>query len=94
MDLRFYIDPGTGEPHIFGHGVTQEEVRQVLARGGDDFQGRRKARIRFGQTLSGRYLKVVYVPDEGRDSVFVITACDLEGKALKAFRRRQRRRRR
>ena len=91
MDLRFHIDPETGEPQIFEHGVTEEEVRQVLVGGGDDFRGRRNARIRFGQTLTGRYLKVVYVPDEERDSVFVITAYDLKGKALKAFRRRQRR---
>ena len=94
MDLRFHIDPETGEPHIFEHGVNEEEVRQVLVRRGDDFQGRRNSRIRFGQTLAGRYLKVIYVPDAERDSVFVITAYDLEGKALTAFRRRQRRKRR
>jgi hypothetical protein len=93
MDMRFYTDPETGQPHIFEHGVTEEEVRQVLVRGGDDFQGKRKSCIRFGQTSSGRYLKVVYVPDEERDSVFVITAYDFKGKALKAFRRRQRRKR-
>jgi hypothetical protein len=94
MDLRFHIDPESGEPHIYDHGVTKEEVRQVLVRRGDDFPGTRNTRIRFGQTLAGRYLKVIYVPDEERDSVFVITAYDLRGNALKAFRRRQRRRRR
>jgi hypothetical protein len=92
MDIRFYMDPETDQPHIYGHGVTEEEVRQVLVRRGDDFQGTRNSRIRFGQTLAGRYLKVIYVPDLRRDSVFVITAYDLKGKALKAFRRRQRRR--
>ncbi len=91
MDLRFHIDPETGEPHIFAHGVTEEEVRQVLVRRGDDFRGSRNARIRFGQTFAGRYLKVIYVPDAERDRVFVITAYDLRGKALRAFRRRQRR---
>ena len=91
MHMRFSINPETNEPHIFDHGVTEEEVRQVLVRRGDDFQGKRGARIKFGQTLSGRYLKLVYMPDEERDSVFVITAYDLAGKALKAFRRRQRR---
>jgi hypothetical protein len=94
MDLRFHIDSETGEPHLFEHGVTEEEVRQVLAGRGDDFRGKRRARIRFGQTLDGRYLKVIYVPDADRDSIFVITAYDLRGKALKAFRRRQRRKRR
>jgi hypothetical protein len=59
---------------------------------GDEFQGKRNARIRFGQTLAGRYLKVIFVPDLERDSIFVITAYDIRGKALKAFRRRKRRR--
>jgi hypothetical protein len=94
MEMRFCLDPETDQPHIFEHGVTEEEVREVLVRSGDDFRGRRDARIRFGQTLAGRYLKVIYVPDEERDSVFVITAYDLRGKALKAFRRRQRRKHR
>jgi hypothetical protein len=37
-------------------------------------------------------LRVVYVPDEEGDGVFVVTAYPLVGKQLKAFRRRQRRR--
>jgi hypothetical protein len=73
--------------------VTEEEVRHVLVGRGDDFQGRRKSRIRFGRSSAGRYLKVIYVPDEDRNSVFVITAYNLKGKALKAFRRRQRKNR-
>jgi hypothetical protein len=36
-------------------------------------------------------LQVFYVPDEDPESVFVITAYELRGKAKKAFRRRQRR---
>ncbi len=94
MEMRFHIDSETGQPHIFEHGVTEEEVRQVLVRGGDDFRSSRGSRIRFGQTSTGRYLKVVYVPDEERDRVFVLTAYDLRGKELKAFRRRQRRKQR
>jgi hypothetical protein len=34
MNIRFYIDPETGLPHIFNHGVTEVEARQVLARPG------------------------------------------------------------
>ena len=30
MDVRFYLDPETDLPHIYGHGVTEEEVEQVL----------------------------------------------------------------
>jgi len=66
----------------------------VLVRTGDDFRSSRGSHVRFGQTAEGRYLKVVYVPDEERDSVFVLTAYDLRGKELQAFRRRQRRKRR
>ena len=43
--------------------------------------------IAFGQTQAGRYLKVIFVAAEDSDSVLVITAYDLTGKALKAFRR-------
>jgi hypothetical protein len=91
MQLRFNLDPETGDPHIRNHGVTEEEVRQVLAGGGDDFRGERRSRVRFGRTLSGRYLKVFYVPDEVGDGAFVVTAYELEAKELKAYRRRQRR---
>lgn len=51
----------------------------------------RNARRKIGQTYVGRLLQVFYVPDEDSDSVFVITAFEPKGKALKAFRRRQRR---
>jgi hypothetical protein len=30
MNLRFYLDPSTGQPHIFGHGVDEDEVEEVL----------------------------------------------------------------
>jgi hypothetical protein len=93
MELRFYTDPETGQPHIYDHGVTEEEVRQILAGRGDDFRGTRKSRVRIGQTWSGRYLKVFYVPDKEGDGVFVVTAYDLKAKELKAYRRRRRRRR-
>ena len=45
----------------------------------------------MGQTESGRYLRVIYVPDLEWDSAFVITAYDLGPKARKALRRRHRR---
>jgi hypothetical protein len=66
--------PETGQPHVLEHSVTEEEVRQVLLGRGDDFRGKGSARNCYGQTSAGRYLKVVYVPDQDRDSVFVITA--------------------
>jgi Domain of unknown function (DUF4258) len=91
--LRFYLDPSTDEPHIYLHGVTEEEVEEVMSRPGDDFPGRADSRIALGQTTAGRYLQVVYVLDEDRLGAFVITAYDLRGKALAAYRRRRRRKR-
>ena len=91
MEFRFYRDPETGLPHIYGHGVTEEEVYQVLASRGEDLPGKRNSRMKLGQTAAGRYLQVIYVPDEDPESVFVITAYELRGKARTAYRRRQRR---
>jgi hypothetical protein len=91
MRIRFNLDPETGLPHIYEHGVMEEEVAQVLARPSEDCPGRRKSRIALGQTWAGRYLQVVYLEDKIPDSVFVITAYEIQGKALQAFRRRQRR---
>ena len=92
MEVRYYLDPETGQPHIYDHGVTETEVEQVLRGSGEDLPGARDSRMKLGQTEAGRYLQVIYVPDEDPDSVFVITAYELRGKAKKAYRRRQRRR--
>ena len=54
MDLRFWVDPETRLPHIFDHGVTEEEVRQVLIRTAEDFPGTDGSRIRLGQTRAGK----------------------------------------
>lgn len=93
MNLRFYIDPATDEPHIYEHGVEEEEVEDVLARPGEDRPGREGSRIAIGQTQSGRYLRVIYVPDSEPEGLFVVTAYELSGKPLAAYRRRQRKRR-
>ncbi len=91
MELRFFKDPETGLPHINDHGVTEDEVRQVLAHPGEERPGAEDSRIAIGQTNVGRYLRVFYVPDPGSDSAFVVTAFDLPAKELKAYRRRKRR---
>ena len=91
MDIRFYRDPATGEPHIYNHGVTEEEVEAVIRRPGEDRRGREGARVAIGQTRAGRFLRVIYVPDPEPESLFVITAYELRGKLLTAYRRRQRR---
>jgi hypothetical protein len=93
MEIRFYHDPDTRLPHIYTHGVTEEEVQDVMRGSGEDFPAAHNARMKLGQTGAGRYLQVIYVPDEDPQSVFVITAYELQGKAKKAYRRRQRRKR-
>ncbi|MFZ5949284.1 MAG: DUF4258 domain-containing protein [Candidatus Rifleibacteriota bacterium] len=87
-NVRFYIDPETDLPHIFKHDVTEDEVLEILADPGEDRKGRDESRVAIGQTASGRFLRVVYVVDP--DAVFVITAMELQGKPLTAYRRRRR----
>lgn len=93
MDIRYFIDQETDEPHIYRHGVDESEVEDVLARPLEDRPGKEGARVALGRTRSGRYLRVIYVPDPAPDSVFVITAYQLGPKALRALRRRRRRKR-
>jgi uncharacterized DUF497 family protein len=92
VNVRFHIDPETGEPHIYRHGVSEEEVEEVLAKPAEDRPSRRDSRSAIGQTESGRYLRVIYVPDPEPASFFVITAYDLGWRAMTGFRRRRRRR--
>ena len=53
MDARYYIDPGTDEPHIYGHAVNEREVEDVLGRPLEDRPGRDGARVAIGQTRAG-----------------------------------------
>jgi len=91
MNVRFYIDSATGQPHILQHGVGEDEVDEVLANRGEDRPGRGGSRVAIGQTADGRYLKVIYVRDPKPDTIFVITAYEMRGKPLVAYRRRLRR---
>lgn len=91
MRIRFYIDPETAAPHIQNHDVDEDEVAEVLANPGEDRAGREGSRVAIGRTRQGRHLRVIYVPDPEPASVFVITAYELAGKALLAYRRRRKR---
>ncbi len=87
MNVRFYLDPENDLPHILRHGVTEEEVFELLLAPGEDQKGRNDTRIARGQAANGRYLKVIYSRDD--IGVFVITAYQMSGNELKAYRRRQ-----
>ena len=91
MKARYYIDPQTDAPHIYNHRVGEDEVEDVLRNPGEDRPGSQDSRVALGQTRSGRYLRVIYVPDPEPNSVFVITAYELQGNPLMAYRRRRRR---
>ncbi len=56
VDLRFYLDPTTGQPYIWGHNVEEKEVEEVLANPGEDRLGGDGSRVAIGQTARGRYL--------------------------------------
>ena len=53
MHTRFYPDPETNLPHIYGHGVDENEVEDVLKRPGEDRPGREGSRAAIGQTQAG-----------------------------------------
>jgi hypothetical protein len=92
MEIRYYPDPSTGEPHIYQHDVTEQEVEDVLRRPGEDRPGREDSRVSIGQTRTGRYLRVIYAPDDDGKGLCVITAYDLVGNPLAAYKRRMRHR--
>ena len=91
MNVRFFIDPQTGSPHIFEHRVSEMEDEEILISPAEDRPGREGSRVALGRTSAGRFLRVIYVTDPEPNSVFVITAYELKGKPLTAFRRRHRR---
>ena len=92
MELRFYIDPETGLPHIYRHDVEEYEVQDVLDAPIETTDSRDNSRVVIGQTRSGRYLVVAYRQNRATDPILVITAYQLRGNDLPRFRRRRRRR--
>lgn len=90
MEIRYYFDLETGEPHIHAHNVSVREVEEILERPGEDRPGQEGARVAIGRTSNGRYLRVIYTLDEEAEDIFVITAYELRGKPLTAYLRRRR----
>ncbi len=79
MEVRYYRDPDKGLPHLYGHGVTEAEAEWVLVHPAEDNASSGDSRQALGQTAAGRYLRVIYVPDEEGDGAFVVTAYPLAG---------------
>jgi len=53
VKIRFYIDPATGLPHIYGHDVSESEVEEVLAHPGEDRPGREARESLLGGLTAG-----------------------------------------
>jgi hypothetical protein len=96
--FRYHMNPETEQPHIYDHGVTEEEVEELFQNFPETMRAKKSPEHRtrtwmaLGQTFAGRYLKVFYLPDEDGRGNFVITAYDLDGDDLRAHRRRMKRR--
>jgi uncharacterized DUF497 family protein len=72
-------DPDGNIPHIAEHGITIEEVEEVLYnRDAEDTTSKSSGRpITFGYTSSGRYLAVVWEHvDDDPLTIYPITAYD------------------
>ncbi len=50
VDIRFYLDPVTGEPHLIRHGVTEAEAREALEAREEDLPGAEGSRVAIGRT--------------------------------------------
>ena len=92
MNLRFNLD-SFGDPHIWNHNVSETEVAEAMADPLESVKGRGTSVIAIGQTRSGRYIKVIYSPDDVGDGIFIVTAFDVPPKQIRALMRRKRRRR-
>ncbi|MDE0469362.1 MAG: hypothetical protein OYL97_20100 [Candidatus Poribacteria bacterium] len=69
MNIRFNTDRETGLPHIYKHGVDEDEVEDVLLNPGEDRTENNNSRVAIGQTRAGRYLRVIYLRDPQPNSV-------------------------
>lgn len=53
MEIRFNVDPDTGQPHIYCRGVSEEEVHEVMTSRGEDRASADNSRTKLGQTVAG-----------------------------------------
>jgi hypothetical protein len=64
INVRFYLDPYLGYPHIYDHKIIEEEVEDVLNCPGEDRKGAEVSRVAIGATRVGRYIRAIYVFDQ------------------------------
>ena len=66
MNIRFYFDPETDEPHLHRHGVREDEAEDVLRRPLEDRPGQDGARVAIGQTALGGTFELSMFPIQSR----------------------------
>jgi uncharacterized DUF497 family protein len=70
-------DPGGNVQHCAEHGVTKEEVEEVLDNASDSDTSRSSGRpVAFGDTKTGKHLMVVFEEIDG-DTVYPVTAYEV-----------------
>ncbi len=75
--------------HIAGHGITLDDVREViLERPYWAVPGRDGTTLVYGRTYVGRYLLVVAIAED--DEAFIVPARDMTEAEKKTFRRKAR----
>lgn len=40
MEIRYYLDPETGLPHIYDHGISETDIEDVMRGHGENLQRR------------------------------------------------------
>ncbi|HLX61683.1 MAG TPA: hypothetical protein VKX17_10410 [Planctomycetota bacterium] len=90
MELRYCINEFTGLPHIYDHGVSEEEVEWIIANAEFEWHGNGDSIVAIGRTPGRKLLKVIYVPDEDNEGAFVITSYRPTRKEVLAHNRRMR----
>ena len=53
MEVRFYLDPDSGEPHVLNHGISETEVIRILSHANEDLPAANGARMAIGENGSG-----------------------------------------
>jgi len=87
--LDFYIDPETGEPHIYQHGVNEKEVAEVLSGDGLRWHAGNEKWCVVGKTGTGRILQIIFIQvEQPSETTFVITAYPPKKDLATAYRRR------
>ena len=59
MNIRYNVDPDTGLPHMYQHGVSEQEVEDILAHPIESRRGNGDSVVLTGKTWRGRFLRVI-----------------------------------